>query len=247
MQIRNDFNAYSGTEYRQSHTHHITECIHEDKKKQPDTAAMGASGDASLPAGRETVSEETTLDHIASGTRKASGSGKARIGSLLKDAWEALGEEGQQAKREGNLLSAGAGSLHNGLGAVVSAWKQSFSSHIVNKWEAVKEKIRVGIHSSLKRFQRGQDAFTALTDTGSQTTGQKGMNGQRALEDKRRGTRAEKEEIQAAYRADSHLMDSYSKTGEYCRLNENLTYQKNPTAKRNGKPIKDSEEMLDKG
>lgn len=246
MQIRNDFNAYSGTEYQQSHTHHVTECLHEDKKKQQSAAAMGTRKDTGLTAGRETVSDKMTVDRRESGNVKASGRIKTGMG-LLKDAWQALGEEGQQEKDKSNRISDGTGILHSGLNAVVSAWKQSFSSHIVNKWEAVKEKIRVGIHSSLKRFQKGKDAFAALTDTGSQTAGGKGMGRQQTLEDKQRGTRAQKEEIPTAYRSDSHLMDSYSKTGEYCRLNENLTYRKNPHVNRSEKPIKDSEEMLDKG
>ncbi|MDE7008885.1 MAG: hypothetical protein K2P07_12145, partial [Lachnospiraceae bacterium] len=44
-------------------------------------------------------------------------------------------------------------------------------------------------------------------------------------EDKK-GTRGRKEEIITAQPADNHLMDSYSKTGNYCKLNENLTYQR---------------------
>ena len=245
MQIRNDFNAYSGTEYQQSHTHHVTECLHEDKKKQQSAAAMGTRKDTGLTAGRETVSDKMTVDRRESGNVKSSGRIKTGMG-LLKDAWQALGEEGQQEKDKSNRISDGTGILHSGLNAVVSAWKQSFSSHIVNKWEAVKEKIRVGIHSSLKRFQKGKDAFAALTDTGSRQTGAKDSD-RRQIADRDRSTGTKTENIQVAYRSDSHLLDSYSSTGEYCRLNENLTYHKFATVKREDKPISDSEEMLDKG
>ncbi|MDE7286107.1 MAG: hypothetical protein K2N55_04590, partial [Lachnospiraceae bacterium] len=44
------------------------------------------------------------------------------------------------------------------------------------------------------------------------------------------GTRRKVQDLRTAAMADTHLMDSYSKTGEYCRLNENLTYQKNKMA-----------------
>lgn len=42
-----------------------------------------------------------------------------------------------------------------------------------------------------------------------------------------RGTRQADREIITATVSDSYLMDSYSKSGRYCRLNENMIYQKN--------------------
>lgn len=207
MQIRNDYNPYSGTGYQQSHTHHITECLHEDKKKQQGAAAAGIRKDENSSAGQKPAVKEIHVEGLS-----------PKVGEIIS---------------------------RRGVSMVAAAIKQSFSAHIVNKWEAVKEKIKVGIHSALKRF-KGEDSFAALTDTGSRQTGAKDSD-RRQIAERDRSTGTKTEDIQVAYRSDSHLLDSYSSTGEYCRLNENLTYHKFATVKREDKPLNDSEEMLDKG
>lgn len=244
MQIRNDYNPYSGTGYQQSHTHHITECLHEDKKKQQGAAAAGIRKDEDSSAGQEPAVKE--IHEEGSYSKSLRSSGRLKVGMrFFQDAWEALGDEGGQAKKEGLSPEVGEIISRRGVSMVVAAIKQSFSAHIVNKWEAAKEKIKVGIHSALKRF-KGEDSFAALTDTGSRQTGAKDSD-RRQIADRDRSTGTKTENIQVAYRSDSHLLDSYSSTGEYCRLNENLTYHKFATVKREDKPISDSEEMLDKG
>lgn len=64
MQIRNDFNSYSGTEYRQSHPHHMTKCLHEEGTKKPEAQSQGAGGkpDTFNPNNREEKGRQISPD-----------------------------------------------------------------------------------------------------------------------------------------------------------------------------------------
>lgn len=244
MQIRNDYNSYSGTGYQHSHTHHITECVHGEEQKKNDAGAMGMKQEAASYEKSNAQTEALSVNVVGDGTGKGAdtrtGDFKAGV-NFLKEAWDTLGKD-SQSTQEGKLpMHDSETAFRNGVNAVVSAIRQSLSYHIVNKWETLREKIKVSIHSSLKRFGKGSDAFAALADNGSQAAGEREMNRQQSMDKQVKGTRFRKEEIPTAYQTENHLMDSYTKNGEYCRLGENLTYQKKTSPKRAEKPMKDSE------
>lgn len=230
MQIRNDFNNFSGREYHDSHTHHITKCLHEEAHKKHEAAAFGmrkdfAGGDAD--AG-EKAQQDVVLTH-GIGTARQNHSSKKALG-VLKGIWDSMGEEELQGQREKQTPSSGQKSFfHNPIAAAVSAFGSVVSDRIADKWAGVGEKIKVNIKSALKRFGRNRDTFTALSDPKGHST--ENRDAQEQYDSKPgNGTRRKTPDLRTAVMADTHLMDSYSKTGEYCRLNENLTYQKNKMA-----------------
>ena len=118
--------------------------------------------------------------------------------------------------------------LHSHIAEAVSAFQAAVSDRIAGRWGSVKEKIKVHIKSAFKHFGRNRD-FGTLSDPKGRSTGNR--EGQEPYDQKQgKGTRRKSPDLRTAAMADTHLMDSYSKTGEYCRLNENLTYQKNKLA-----------------
>ncbi len=158
--------------------------------------------------------------------------GRFRIGKgFVKGIWDAMGDadsakgasQGSTASVSGIGKESQGRDIH-GVSAMLSNIKQGFSYYIVNKWESAREKIKTGIHTALKQFGKEKDGFTMLSDAGHQPDGRKSPGDWKKGDKK--GTRGRKEEIITAQPADNHLMDSYSKTGNYCKLNENLTYQR---------------------
>lgn len=228
MRIDNDTTSYSGNQLTHSHHHHITKCLMDEESSKRQTGAMGVQKDTYQAGASNAAQGEQEAIGIGIGT--AGRSGRIRFGKgFVREIWDAMGDEGTSAKK-------GTSPLHDqlvdqytrgshGVSAVISSFRQNLSSYVVNKWENVREKIRTGIHTSLKRFGKDKDGFAMLSDAGNQTDGRKGMKEWKREED-RKGTRIGREEIPTAYAADNHLMDSYSKNGEYCKLNENLTYKR---------------------
>lgn len=207
MKIQGDYNSYSGTSYEHRHTQHITK--HLQEKKQETAYIQGEEQQRIVPEKK--------------GMR------------LLKNFWDSMGDEGEE-NRQG-ARSSGSGHMGvKGIEALTSAIKQMFPYRIINKWKSIREKIKVGVNTALKRFGKGSTAFGALTDLGGHFTGKKETDKQ-LEESKGKGTWQKADSVPTMPLADSHLMDSYSKTGAYCRLNENLTYQKKSTA---AKPLNQS-------
>ena len=156
----------------------------------------------------------------------------------LRDIWESMGdekqEESQRTHSEEGIFAGREGFLHNGINAVTTAIRAAISDRIVNKWENVRERIKVNFKSAFKRFGKDRDTFGTLSDPKGRFTGKKGTQ-ERYDERAGKGTRRKESDLRTAAMSDTHLMDSYSKTGEYCRLNENLTYQKNKMTERSEK------------
>lgn len=223
MRIDGDTTSYSGNQLTHSHTHHITKCLHEEETARNTGAAAGIRRDT-YQAGEKAASEEEMLvTGLETGTKRSGKKTGTGI-SFIRGMWEALGDEGEGEK--GNvLLVFSRDRIGQGVREMLLHVRQNLSDYIVNKWEAVKGRIRIGTRSALKRFGKDTDGFTMSSDIGQQTAGNNRRNAWEREEDKR-GTRQDKEEIPTAYPADNHLMDSYTKTGEYCKINEHLTYQK---------------------
>ncbi len=227
MQIRNDFNSYSGTEYRQSHTHHITKCLHEEETKKPDGGGTGVKMDVLSSNSAQEKGRQVSTHLYGEEAPKPKTRVKKGL-KFVKDMWDAMGDEKETDGKEA-LMTDGREPLE-GTDAASSTVRQGLPHYIVNKWEQVREKVKTALSAALKRFGKGSGAFGALTDPGNG----KERNREPFTEKDKKGTRKSSQvTITAAYE-DSHLMDSYSKNGKYCRLGENLTYQRNTPEKKPG-------------
>lgn len=227
MEIQNNYNTFSDRRYQESHTHHITKCLHEEEHTKSKTAAAGMKQDtlALGEAGKE-EQENLFINGTASGMKKrAGGLGLKKGLDVIKGIWDSMGdEEKTMAAAEKGLVTGSEIAKDAGIDAASSQIRQGIAYRIVNRWESVRERLKTGLSTALKRFNRG-DAFGALTDPKGNFKGKKG-SGRQGVERPARGTRQRKPDILTASLAESHLMDSYSKTGEYCQINENLTYHK---------------------
>ena len=240
MQIQGNYNSYSSTGYEHKHNHHITNCLHEGQEKQLKDAAGGIMKDTfsgekfSGDSGREDAKPEVTFTHT---NPQKNISGEKKITSFLKGIWDAMGNEG--VKENQGIFSPDNERIdERNIDVSSSAVKQIFPYKIFSSLGNNREKLRVGISNTLKHFGRGGASFGALTNSGERFAGKRGDS--KSLEESRKkGTRQKDGDIPTAFLQDSHLMDSYSKTGAYCRLNENLTYQKIKTLPQSEKqPVK---------
>lgn len=225
-----NYNSYSNADYSYpTHTHHFTECLHEEqipKKKQGEAAA---SQGVTLEIQGNSMEETGKVIPEAQGT-VTEGFWKKGLG-FMQGLWDALGKDGsQQADRMTTLEmedpATGKG-LFRSVATIVPSIRQGFHVLVVERFEEVRDKLKVGIHTALKRFGKGRDSFGTLTDpgTGSLLGGRTG-NGASRKQDKSGTRQGQEEEIKTAPMANEHLMDSYNKSGTYCKLGENLTYSK---------------------
>lgn len=233
MQIRNDYHSFSGRQYQDSHTHHITKCLHEEKHRQHEAAAAGIKQRAE-DAGKGQKTEQDVVFQHGISTEKKDRESRKGFGTI-RALWDSMGNEKKEETAQTHLADRRV-FFNHGIDAASSAIRQRLPHWMINKWESVREKVRVGVKSALKRFGKDKDAFSALSDPKGQFAGRK-ESGEEYHEKAGVGTRRKKPDIMTAALADTHLMDSYSKTGEYCRLNENLTYQKNRALENQGPPL----------
>lgn len=225
MQIQGDYHSFSGREYQNTHTHHFTKCLHEEEYQKKEGASAGMRQDTLSSASGQKEEQEKNVDF--SWATGSSAKGLKRGISKIKGIWNAMGEEDAE-KAEKSAVGSITGKetpVYEGVEGASSAIRLRLPDRIVNKWESLRMKIKAGVKSALKRFGREQDTFGALSDPKGRFAGKKGAEHQ--YDPKANGgTRKGSPDILTADMSDTHLMDSYSKNGEYCRLNENLTYQK---------------------
>lgn len=223
MQIRNDY-SYQNQNYEHTHSHNITDCLHDDVKKQQGQIVGNSKLKSSSASYQQQKAATLELSSLIQPESKEAKEKKNGI-SFVKGFWNSLGEDsGGSAKSiplmvKENVLSHMQGVIHSAQTAVHSL----FQKKMLHSVTILPQKIKMEISTALKKFGRGKEAFTALTEEGmpsGQNAYQKGarQNGQM--------NSGKEEEIPMAKLPNSHLMDSYSKTGSYCQLNENLTYQK---------------------
>lgn len=244
MQIGGNYRSYSNSDYNYgTHTHHVTECLHEEQplRKKGETASnAGVILEIHGNEERERAAELRT--EIPT---RADGSGGKKGFGFLKGIWDAMGESEEQAQNVTALYErkdpeAGRKLMQN-IHAVVAAIRQAFHWQITGPFETVREKIKVGISAALKRFGGGNEPFGALTDPGTGTFLEQRTGGKKEEHGAGSGTRKDEDTlIKTPEISDEHLMDSYSKNGTYCKLNENLTYWQGRT------PYKVSDKNADK-
>lgn len=207
MQIRNDYHSQQGQSYTQSHTHHITECFHQEteKKKQGGVAGKTSTyqkGDAAKAA-VEYVASFSVEEMSANKSKKKPG--------MIKGFWDSLGEE-EGGKGTFDLRQAAL----NGVHGAAAAMQTFLDKTIIRRVATMKEKVKTMPSQAARQFGKGKEAFGALL-SGGMTFGGGRSKGKH---------QKEKEEIQMKQPENHHLMDSYNKSGNYCQLHENLTYQK---------------------
>lgn len=232
MEIQNNYNTFSDRRYQESHKHHITKCLHEEEHTKSKSVAAGMKQDA-VTLGEEGKAEQDsffTYGAVGKTEKKTDRLGLKKGLDVIKGIWDSMGdEEKTETTSEKDLIAGSETVKEAGIEAASSAIRQGLPYRIVNKWESVRERLKAGLSTALKRFNKG-DAFGALTDPKGNFRGKKG-SGRQGIEKAGRGTRQRKPDILTASLSESHLMDSYSKRGEYCQINENLTYHKSKAAK----------------
>lgn len=230
MQIHNNTGSYTNAEYQ--HTHYITECLHEQEQQKQQNAAGGLKTNALSQTNIGEQSEQFQTMGIGLGeTRRISGLRKGLV--FIKGVWDSMGQEPQNGTK---ILEASTAGKINPAGteAAGATQRMGFPQGILLRITGFREKIKVGVYTALKRFNKGKDTFTAMPDADSRSASHKHSG---TLNEKKKEQSIGREDIQLemAQPSNSHLMDSYSKKGEYCQINENLTYsqkQQNQDAKK---------------
>lgn len=221
MQVNNDYQSYQNRDYQKQHRHHVTECLYEEENKKREGSLGGIKTQASNRKA-QAVKKEVELGSFGGNAEGIKGTEKKKTG-LMKGLWEALGEEDSQDL--GKVTAVWKENILSGIYGAASSFQTAFAHRIVNKWEYVRDRIKTGASAALRKFGKNREAFTALSD--ERTPSHRKNAGTK--EEKQKGqvtTKRKEEEMIMKNLSHDHLMDSYSKTGEYCQINENLTYQK---------------------
>lgn len=232
MQIQGDY-SYSNNTYEHKHTHHITKCLHEEQHERQQTAAAGMKNDTLSMQSIRQEAEQEPLNLYETARKLTEGDGKDT--GFFKGIWDAMGDEAAQSGQKTSLSPVRRIGVKTAA-ALSSVARLIIPYGMINNLENIKEKIKAGTRSILKRLGKKEEAFTALTDPKESFTGRK-EGDRKPPEHKEKGTRMNAEFIPSVEIKDTHLMDSYSKTGAYCRLNENLTYQKKGILEKQGTGI----------
>lgn len=209
MQIGNNYNGYQNSSYGHSHTHYITECVHEEEPKKREGGMTGTDKTNTYKRGD---AAKQAMEYIASFSVEeiSHNKEKKRIGTL-KGFWDSLGED-----KEGQGTIDLRQNFMNGIHAAVANVQSLFSEKVVHRLVAVREKLKAAPTATIQKFGKGKETFDALLG-GSTTFGQKNPDNKK---------KDKEEEIKTKQPVNTHLMDSYNRMGGYCQLNENLTYQK---------------------
>lgn len=232
MQIRNDYTPFQNKNYHESHTHHITECLHKEQVTKPEDGGGMAPGKQN--AGNKTVkySKDGDIYQMSAyyGAEKTN-TGRKGI-SLFKGFWDALGDEGTEDSR--SVMTALKINLLSGIHGAAANIRTAFQHQFLHRVQNIRAKIKMHAGNALKKFGKDKDTFAALTD--GQTPSRRDKSAAREKNSNGQVTAQKKEEdIPMKVLVHSHLMDSYSKRGEYCQLNDNLTYQKPGAAQKKKK------------
>lgn len=207
MQIRNDYHSGQGQAYSQSHSHHITECIHQEEHKKK-TGNMSARSSM----GKQQDTGKAAVEYVASfAVEEMSVNQSSKKKGSIKSFWDSLGEDETSSK---SLVDKQA--ILNGIPAMAAAMQGFWEGKVIKPLVALKDRIKTMPSRAISRFGKDRGNFGELLKGGMLFDGGKSKGKKEQ----------EKEELQMKQPEDQHLLDSYNKSGNYCRLHENLTYQK---------------------
>lgn len=220
MQIQNNYHAYSGGEHQKSHTYSMPEA-----SKDPKTGTGTRSGEKGGRALSLTGEKETdAFTHAPEGGQRQEKTAKKGSGALRK-LWDAMGDEpgqGNKAPKEGEAVES-----QREIYGISEVFRQFFFRPVTVRWEEFKDRVKAGADVAFQNFEKKKDDFFALADPKShfrKNFRKKREEKQKSRELAEKRARRQKEILTAD--AESHLMDSYSKSGEYCKLNDNLAYRR---------------------
>lgn len=222
MQIQNNYNAYSGREYHKSHTHHITECLYDHEEKLSDEGGAAAGKSSASVQELSAKSETGQMDFFDYGSKvPKQETGLKKGAGLLRQFWDSMGEDGKEGLSIGGRESrTGENISRDGIVGASAAIRHLIPAYVTEKWENVRDRVKAKAGAAFQNFDKKKDAFLALSNFGGRFGGKKEERPKSG-----KGTRRANPEIFLAA-PDTHLMDSYSKKGEYCRLNDNLSYRR---------------------
>ena len=227
MQIRNDYTSFQNRNYQEGHTHHITECLQEDPIKQKEGALGAGREETGMKNSTVSFSKDGDTYLMSIDARTAQPKTEKPGRGILKNFWDSLGEETSDKKE--NALSLWRDHLLSGIHGAAASIRESFQYQVVERVQSVPSKVKAVLQSAGVRFRRGKDGFTALT--GGQNSPDKNNSGREKRKEGQISSPGKEDDIPMKMLKHSHLMDSYSRRGEYCQLNDNLTYGKNSSGR----------------
>lgn len=217
-----------------SHVHHVTECIHEEKKKTQEGMTAGLRDSVSLQTVQNMQIEEPQwnlfqwmsrmLGRGARGIKGFFGIGQEGLqaGSTVEDAENtgAASTAVSSAMESPNKIHA---MTDRAAGYFVPA-KEEIPSN--NWYQNLKERARIrfgAIRNSLSKYLKQEQSL-------SMGAGKNGTSAGREKEDRSRLSVYKKDELEidCIITDDSYLLDSYNRKGDYSRLGDfdTATYQK---------------------
>ncbi len=110
-------------------------------------------------------------------------------------------------------------SLEKEAMGIVAYIRDFWTDKIVKPMISAKNKIKTMPTELIRKFGKGKEAFASLAEEGHKF-------GQHGKGEKKKGKH---EEIETMLPDNAHLTDSYNKSGRYCQIQDNLTYQKPKT------------------
>lgn len=229
MEIRNEYTSFNSNKYH-DHTHHITKCLHEESSSQRTQAGGAGLGKGQAQGKTAEFSRDGDVYHMSVPvTVSSSKSGKGK--GVLRGLWDALGEEGESKESGRSAMTALKESLLSGIHGAAAALRHSFSRQVIERAKGLRERLRVSAEGGRRFFGRGREAFGTPSD--GKASSRKDRQDKESIRlrqmQEQISSPEEQEDIPMRILVSSHLMDSYTKSGEYCQLGENLTYRKEKT------------------
>jgi hypothetical protein len=212
MRIRNDYTGFSGKGYQDNYLYKNKEAAKENDSQADRTKPDGANTENTVYRKREsTYSRDGDTCQITHTVEKETPGENTHTG-ILKEFWNSLGDEGQTA-------GTGGQSLH--LMAAFQNIKAAFQNF-------VKEHITEPVREFPQKIQKilGRQKEMPDSPADGKMAGEGGMPGhsEDGKEKKDKEWKPWEDEALGRMLHTSHLTDSYTRTGEYCNLSENVTY-----------------------
>ena len=157
---------------------------------------------------------------------KEQGKGSKKGVGLLREFWDAMGDESKEGKTALEEEAQETGEQREIYG-IPEVFGQFFFRRVTVNWVEFKDKVKAGADVAFQSFEKKKDDFFALADP--KNFFRKNFRKKREEKQKRRELaekRARRQKDILTANTDSPLMDSYSKSGEYCKLNDTLSYRR---------------------
>ncbi len=219
MQIRSDYTGFSGKGYQDNYLYKNKDAAREkendsqaDRTQTDRIRQDGDHAETALYRKREsTYSRDGDTCQITHTVEKEESEKNTHTG-LLKELWNSLGDEGQTAGTGGQSLHL-MGSFQN----IKTAIQTFIREHITEPVREFPQKIQ-------KILGRRKEMLGTLAD--GSMAGEGSMPGQSGDEKDKKDKEWKPWEDESLGKMlhTSHLTDSYTRTGEYCSLSENVTY-----------------------